>query len=88
MSNFPEPIKALLPKQIATSRTAVDQLAMATAKATSEALALPFEVTKAQYTRAVQHGLIERSLLQSTHFFQFLNAFEKLSLGPFARQVH
>lgn len=52
----------------------------------SDALALPFDIARAQYARAVQVGLIERSLLNSARFGQALNALEGLVLGPLSRR--
>jgi len=51
-----------------------------------DALALPFDIARAQYARAVQVGLIERSLLQSARFGQTINALEGLALGPLSRR--
>jgi len=52
----------------------------------SDTLALPFDIARAQYARAVQVGLIERSLLESARFGRTLNALEGLALGPMSRQ--
>jgi hypothetical protein len=48
---------------------------------------LPFDVARAQYARAVQVGLIERSMLASRDFSRVLSSVEKLTLGPWARHV-
>lgn len=50
-------------------------------------LGLPFDVARAQYARAVQLGLIERSMLASRDFSRTLHAMERLTLGPWARRV-
>ena len=50
-------------------------------------LGLPFDIVRAQYARAVQLGLIERSMLGSRDFSRTLEALEQLSLGPWARHV-
>ena len=55
--------------------------------ATSDALAIPFDLAREQYALSVQAGLIERSLLASARFSRALIAAEKLTLGPWARQV-
>ncbi len=52
----------------------------------SDMLALPFDMARAQYAKAVQLGLIERSMLASARFGQTLNALEKLTLGPLSRR--
>lgn len=57
----------------------------ALAKTNSNILALPFDVAREQYAKAVRAGLIERSLLASANFGRMMNALEKLTLGPWAR---
>ena len=54
-------------------------------QATRSWYTLPFDVLRQQYSRAVQAGWIERSMLQSARFGQALNALERLTLGPLAR---
>ena len=73
---------------MAATQTRSDCLARSSAEIArlgSDALALPFELARAQYAKAVQLGLIERSLLASARFGQTLSALEKLTLGPLAR---
>lgn len=48
---------------------------------------LPFDVARAQYARAVEVGLLERSMLASRDFSRALSAYEQLTLGPWARHV-
>ena len=50
-----------------------------------DALGLPFDIARAQYARAVQLGLVERSMLASRDFARTLGAVEQLALGPWAR---
>ncbi len=50
-------------------------------------LGLPFDIARAQYARAVQLGLIERSMLASRDFSRALYAMECLALGPWARRL-
>jgi hypothetical protein len=50
-------------------------------------LGLPFDMARAQYARAVQVGLIERSMLASRDFSRTVGAMEQLTLGPWARHV-
>lgn len=57
----------------------------AIAKTNSDLLALPFDVAREQYAKAVKVGLIERSLLASANFGRMMSALEKLTLGPWAR---
>lgn len=58
-----------------------------TAGIAMDLLGLPFDVARAQYARAVQVGLIERSMLASRDFSRVLGALEQLALGPWARRV-
>jgi hypothetical protein len=55
------------------------------AKMQSDVLAMPFDMAREQYAKAVQAGWIERSLLASAQFGRTLTALERLSLGPWAR---
>jgi hypothetical protein len=57
------------------------------AKTTSLLLAMPFDMARANYARAVRLGLIKNSLLKSAKFERELSAMERLTLGPWARQV-
>jgi hypothetical protein len=50
-------------------------------------LALPFDLARANYAKAVRYGFIEQSLLKSARFEQELSAMERLTLGPWARRV-
>ena len=52
-----------------------------------DVLGLPFDMARAQYARAVQVGLIERSMLASRDFSRTVGALEQLTLGPWARHV-
>jgi len=52
-----------------------------------DVMGLPFDIARAQYARAVQLGLIERSMLASRDFSRTLGAIEQLALGPWARHV-
>lgn len=54
---------------------------------TMRALGLPFDIARAQYARAVQVGLIERSMLASRDFGRTLGALEQCMLGPWARRL-
>jgi hypothetical protein len=59
----------------------------ALAQSGSDVMALPFDIARDQYAWAVRAGLIERSLLASAQFGQTLNAWERLTLGPWARRT-
>ena len=48
---------------------------------------LPFDVARAQYARAVEVGLLQRSMLASRDFSRAVSACEQLTLGPWARHV-
>ncbi len=50
------------------------------------ALALPFDVARAQYAQAVQLGFLDRSMLASRDFSRALAALEQCTLGPWARR--
>jgi hypothetical protein len=50
-------------------------------------LRLPFDAARTQYARAVQAGLVERSILASRDLELALGALEGLALGPLARRV-
>jgi hypothetical protein len=65
----------------------VTPIATAAARATCDVLAMPFDMVREHYSRSVQAGLIERSLLKSAQFGRTLNALEKLTLGPWARTL-
>ena len=54
---------------------------------TMDILGLPFDMARAQYARAVQVGLVERSMLASRDFSLTVGALEQLTLGPWARHV-
>jgi hypothetical protein len=48
---------------------------------------LPFDMAREQYAKAVQVGLIERSMLHWAKFERQLDLLEKMTLGPWARRV-
>lgn len=48
---------------------------------------LPFDMAREQYAKAVQVGLIERSMLRWAKFERQLDLLEKMTLGPWARWV-
>lgn len=50
-------------------------------------LALPFDIAREVYAKAVHAGLIQDSMLASRDLERVLTALERASLGPWARQV-
>lgn len=48
---------------------------------------LPFDMAREQYAKAVQLGLIERSMIAWAKFERQLDLLEKMTLGPWARRV-
>jgi len=51
------------------------------------AQALPFDMAREQYAKAVQAGLLRRSMLDWAKFEQHLHLLEQVTLGPLARRV-
>lgn len=49
-------------------------------------LALPFDALRFQYASAVRAGLSPRSIVDSGQWERGVDALEKLTLGPLARQ--
>lgn len=68
-------------------RPEINHCVFAATGVTMDVLGLPFDIARAQYARAVQLGLIERSMLASRDFSRVLGSLEKLTLGPWARHV-
>lgn len=56
-------------------------------KTSSLMLGMPFDIAREQYAKAVQAGIIEKSMLKWAKFERELSAMEKLTLGPWARHV-
>ncbi|MCF8161051.1 MAG: hypothetical protein K9J76_10130 [Polaromonas sp.] len=48
---------------------------------------LPFDMAREHYAKAVQVGLIERSMLGWAKFERQMDLLEKMTLGPWARRV-
>ena len=65
----------------------LDTLVRSGWRATSNALALPFDVAREQYARAVHAGLIENSMLAARDHALLLHALERATLGPLARRA-
>lgn len=71
----------------ATDRPDMNHCVFAATGVAMDVLGLPFDIARAQYARAVQLGMIERSMLASRDFSRVLGSLEKLTLGPWARHV-
>ena len=71
----------------AAARSDINHCVFAATGIAMDVLGLPFDVARAQYARAVQLGMIERSMLASRNFSRVLGSLEKLTLGPWARHV-
>lgn len=80
------PASAALAPDASNSPALVQTVVNATA-ITQNLLGLPFDMLRAQYARAVQLGLIERSMLRGRDFSRTVGALEQLTLGPWARHV-
>jgi hypothetical protein len=63
------------------------QVTEALHKATSLTLGQPFDMARVLYALAVRVGLVESSLLGSARFGRDISSLEKMTLGPWARQV-
>ena len=67
--------------------TDATHVAEALLKTTSLTLGQPFDMARALYALAVRVGLVESSLLGSARFGRDISSLEKMTLGPWARQV-
>jgi hypothetical protein len=56
-------------------------------KTTSLVLSQPFDMARAQYAFGVRAGVFQNSLLACARFERNISSLEKLTLGPWARQV-
>jgi hypothetical protein len=56
-------------------------------RTTRAALALPFDVLREHYAKAVRAGLVQGSMLASRDLERVLAALEHATLGPWARSV-
>jgi len=63
------------------------QMTEAMGQTASWVLARPFDLAQSAYALAVRLGLIQNSLLGSARFARDISALEKMTLGPWARQV-
>jgi hypothetical protein len=63
------------------------KVAFAVGRTSQLLLGLPFDVAREHYARAVRFGFIQQSMLANAKFEQSIAALEKLTLGPWARQV-
>jgi hypothetical protein len=65
----------------------ITQVTEALRKTTSLVLGQPFDMARSAYAVAVRVGLVENSLIGSAKFGRYISSLEKLTLGPWARQV-
>ncbi len=56
-------------------------------RTTTSVLVLPFDIAREMYSKAVQAGVLQNSMLASRDFSRALGALEKSTLGPWARRV-
>jgi hypothetical protein len=56
-------------------------------RTTTSVLVLPFDIAREMYSKAVQAGVLQNSMLASRDFSLALSALEKTTLGPWARRV-
>ncbi len=72
---------------LAGQPSSLAEAAAETLRPMAQALAFPFDVVRSLYSKAVQMGLIERSMLAGREFERALGAVERFALGPWARRV-
>lgn len=70
-----------------TENVALTQFAETMGTTTSQLLGQPFDLARSFYALTVRLGMIESSLLASARFGRDINSLEKMTLGPWARQV-
>jgi hypothetical protein len=56
-------------------------------RSAAQAFAMPFDMAREQYAKAVQVGLLRRSMLDWARFEKQVHLMEQITLGPFARHV-
>ena len=76
-----------MPNEMTTSPLSLTANIFTATSIAMNVLGLPFDIARAQYARAVQLGLLERSMLASRDFARTLGAIEQMTLGPWARRV-
>jgi len=79
-------LQAALTQTVPELASCAHAYAVACQVATSNVLAMPFDWARLEYARAVRLGLIERSMLACANYARWLNALERLTLGPLARR--
>jgi hypothetical protein len=71
----------------ATFSQSLDNTVQGFERTTTSVLVLPFDIARELYSKAVQVGVLQNSMLASRDFSQALSALEKSTLGPWARRV-
>ncbi|MFZ4480061.1 MAG: hypothetical protein ACOYNZ_09255 [Rhodoferax sp.] len=74
-------------QQTSQPAQALPTVAHAAGRTCQLVLGLPFDLAREQYAEAVRIGFIEQSMLGNARFERTLSTLEKLTLGPWARQV-
>lgn len=75
-----------LQNDLSVAADAYTSASRAAVQTLSNCLALPFDIARERYARAVRAGLIQRSLLASARFGTDMTAWERIALGPWARR--
>jgi hypothetical protein len=65
----------------------LDSTVQGLGRTTTSVLVLPFDIAREMYSKAVQAGVLQNSMLASRDFSRALGALEKSTLGPWARRV-
>jgi hypothetical protein len=70
-----------------TFSQSLDSTVQGFGRTTTSVLVLPFDIARELYSKAVQVGVLQNSMLASRDFSRALGALEKSTLGPWARRV-
>lgn len=70
-----------------TFSQSLDNTVQGFGRTTTSVLVLPFDIARELYSKAVQVGVLQNSMLASRDFSLALSALEKTTLGPWARRV-
>lgn len=86
MSNLSERTQASVPYAMTHTQN-LNTAASSFSQTAVKLQGLPFDMAREAYAKAVQFGLIQRSMLASAKFAQQIDLLEKMTLGPWARRV-
>ncbi len=84
ISALPQSLADTLP---AVFSQAFSQAAELTRRSVGSPMAMPFEAARQHYSLSVKVGLQPNSMLAYRDHFKTLDQLEKVTLGPFARQL-